>query len=113
MEDYTQQDVIVINIIRACEQAIDIAGILAKSHGLRGLSTSAKRFTLLQETGLVNAEMANDLERMVGFRNLAVHLYHEIDYNIVESVIKNKLGQLSAFADLAIDHLADRESPKS
>jgi uncharacterized protein YutE (UPF0331/DUF86 family) len=36
---------------------------------------------------------------MVGFRNLAVHRYREFDMNIVEAVIRDRLGDLLTFAE--------------
>ena len=35
---------------------------------------------------------------MVGFRNLAVHQYRELDLDIVESVIRKNLDDLLEFA---------------
>jgi len=37
--------------------------------------------------------------KMVGFRNLAVHQYQELDLDLVESVIRVGLDDLLAFAE--------------
>jgi uncharacterized protein YutE (UPF0331/DUF86 family) len=38
---------------------------------------------------------------MVGFRNIAVHRYHELDLRVLRAILDQRLGDLSAFADLA------------
>jgi uncharacterized protein YutE (UPF0331/DUF86 family) len=43
------------------------------------------------------------MRRMVGFRNIAVHTYQEVDLDIVEHVITTGLDDLLAFADQVID----------
>jgi uncharacterized protein YutE (UPF0331/DUF86 family) len=39
---------------------------------------------------------------MVGFRNIAVHNYRELDMNIVRSVIEHRLEDLNSFAALML-----------
>lgn len=105
LTDYSQQDIIVLNIIRACEQAIDIAAIVLSVRQSRGRSVVTSKFSVLAELKIIPNDLAKDLDRMIGFRNIAVQQYQEIDFEIVRAIVNEKLDQLTALADLALDHL--------
>jgi Protein of unknown function DUF86 len=51
-------------------------------------------------------KLGDKLQRMVGFRNLAVHRYRDPDIDIVEAVIRRNLDELLAFARIAQPHLS-------
>ena len=57
------------------------------------------------DAGKLDATMADALERMVGFRNIAVH-YQRINLAIVRAIIEHNLEDLRAFARHALT-LAD------
>lgn len=100
--DYTRQDAAVLNVQRACESAVDIAFRLARSRGLGAPATSREAFDLLATAGLIDAELASALKRMVGFRNLAVHRYFELDVAVLEQVIRRSLDDLLTFSAIAL-----------
>jgi uncharacterized protein YutE (UPF0331/DUF86 family) len=52
---------------------------------------------LLAENGYIDAELRDLWIRMIGFRNVLVHQYAQIDRRIVYDVLQNQLG---AFAEL-------------
>jgi uncharacterized protein YutE (UPF0331/DUF86 family) len=52
----------------------------------------------LQESGVIPAELADRLMRMVGFRNVAIHDYRRLDLQIVKSVVTSRLDDFLAFA---------------
>ena len=74
-ENQTKQDAIVLNLQRACETAIDLAMYVVRRQGLDLPQESRDAFALLEKTQLLSAELAGRLQRMVGFRNVAVHEY--------------------------------------
>ena len=43
-------------------------------------------------------ELVRKLQRMVGFRNIAVHDYQDLNLDIIESIIKNNLGDFLEFS---------------
>ena len=47
----------------------------------------------------MDADLGTRLQRMVGFRNLAVHRYRELDTQIVAAVIAKDLDDLLTLAD--------------
>lgn len=52
---------------------------------------------LLARHGWIAAEHASRLERMVGFRNILVHGYAEVNPRVVREVVEHHLGDLDEF----------------
>lgn len=58
----------------------------------------AECFGMLQEAGLIPADLTRQLQQMARFRNLLVHMYWKIDYGRVYDVIHQNLNDLRAFS---------------
>lgn len=99
--NYNLQDASVLNIVRACETAIDLANMVVRKRQLGIPSQSREAFHLLERDGLIDNKTADSLGAMVGFRNIAVHQYDKLDLTIVESVIDYKLDTLLGFGEIA------------
>ena len=102
-QDYDRQDIIVLNLQRACEQAVDMANHTVATRKLGWPQTSAESFDLLQRAGLVTVDMADKMKAMVGLRNVVVHQYQDLDLDIIASVVRDHLGDLSDFARIILD----------
>jgi len=89
-------DAVVLNLQRACEQAIDAACREVSRRGLGIPSDSADAFTLLERERLLSAAVAERMRRMVGFRNVAVHEYRRLDPAIVRTVVEHRLGDFQS-----------------
>jgi uncharacterized protein YutE (UPF0331/DUF86 family) len=87
-DDYLKQDAIAANIQRACEQAIDLANHTIKSKKLGLPKSSRESFRLLAQDG---GSLAEKLEKMVGFRNVLVHQYQELNLDLLVDVIESHL----------------------
>ncbi|PWB83716.1 MAG: toxin-antitoxin antitoxin component [Methylocystaceae bacterium] len=95
--DFTRQDAAVLNILRACEAALDLGQHLIRRERL-GLPQSARDvFSLLVAGGWIDAELAERLKRMVGYRNIAVHDYQALQLPITIAIIEK---HLTDFTDL-------------
>lgn len=94
----TRQDSILLNLQRACEAAIDAAMHLVRIHRLGIPGESKQAFMLLTHAGRLDPNLAAHLAAMVGFRNIAVHNYRELDMNAIRSVLDTRLVDLKAFA---------------
>lgn len=101
--DWTRQDAAVLNLIRACEQAIDMANRVIRLRRLDPPDDAREAFARLRQAGLIGADLEAVLRRMVGFRNIAVHSYQELDIEKVRSVIEVGLDDLVAFARAMMD----------
>lgn len=95
--DYTRQDAAILNITRACEQAIDLANHLIKTNKLGIPSDSRQSFDLLAEAEIISVEIAGSLKKMIGFRNTAIHEYQRINIPIVVNIIQKDSGDLIRF----------------
>lgn len=98
LKNYTKQDSIILNIQRAAEACIDMAMhiVAEKSYGIPQNSRDA--FELLQVNGFISTELSSKLKSMVGFRNIAVHDYQNINLQIVQKVIELRLDDIKEFA---------------
>jgi uncharacterized protein YutE (UPF0331/DUF86 family) len=99
LENYTIQDSIILNIQRACEAAIDLAMHVVAKRNLGVPQDSRSGFDLLREAKLIDADLAERLKRMVGFRNIAVHNYQVIQFDILQAIIEKRLGDFEEFTD--------------
>jgi uncharacterized protein YutE (UPF0331/DUF86 family) len=100
--NYTRQDAAILNIQRACEAALDLGQHVIRRERLGVPQASRDVFALLASVGLIDAQLAASLQRMVGFRNIAVHDYQHLQVRIVEAVVRDHLGDLERFASLLI-----------
>ncbi|HUV40993.1 MAG TPA: DUF86 domain-containing protein [Sedimentisphaerales bacterium] len=98
-EDYLKQDAIAINLQRACEQAIDLANYTIRSRKLGLPKESKESFRLLADNKIIPRRLCDGLERMVGFRNVLVHQYQELDIKLMVEVINNHLDEFIDFTN--------------
>lgn len=97
---YNLQDAAVLNIVRACDTAIDLANMLIRRRRLGIPGESRESFAILSREKAIPVDLGERLQKMVGFRNIAVHQYRDLDMNIVEKVISHSLEDLLAFAEM-------------
>lgn len=104
-QDYLKQDAIAINLQRICETCIDIANYWIKRNKLGLPQNSADAFSLLQQAGLIPEHLKRSLTGMVGFRNVLIHEYRQLDLIIMQDVIEHHLQHPLDFANLAFHAL--------
>ncbi|HEU4616888.1 MAG TPA: DUF86 domain-containing protein [Gammaproteobacteria bacterium] len=108
--DHTAQDAALLNVIRACETAIDLANKLDRKQHAGIPSETRESFAILSREKLVLEDLSVRMQKMVGFRNLAVHRYRELDMNIVVAVIRDRLDDLLQFAETVRPLLEERDA---
>lgn len=99
LTDYSRQDAAVLNLIRACEQSIDLASHIVKSYKMGIPTNTAEIFQLLERKNVISAQLSENLRYMVGFRNTVVHEYQKINMDIVIAVIETGLDDLIQLTD--------------
>ena len=97
-KDYTHQDAAILNVIRACETALDLANYVIRKRKLGLANSSRESFQLLVAADLIPQELGQKLEKMIAFRNIAVHEYTQLDIAVVEQVIQTNLDDVLAFS---------------
>ncbi|AWB09756.1 Uncharacterized conserved protein YutE, UPF0331/DUF86 family [Thermodesulfobium acidiphilum] len=102
LDDIDKQDIFVLNLQRAIESTIDIAAHIIASQGL-GLATTIKEnFKILNEAGIIDADLMKRMQAMVGFRNIAIHDYASLDINILKSILQHNLKDIEEFYTLIL-----------
>ena len=81
----------------AIQAALDVASHVVSDERLGEPRTNRELFDLLEHGGWIVPELAEILRKMVGFRNVLVHGYDDVDLGVVEDVLKHRLGDLSDF----------------
>ena len=79
LDDYRKMDMIVLNLQRACEAVLDLAVYIVSTRKLGLPQTKREAFILLEENNIIDSKMSKNMQGMVGFRNIAIHDYNEID----------------------------------
>ena len=97
LDDFTIQDSVVLNILRACEAAIDLAMHRVAQDRLGIPQSSRDAFDLLFQAGLISTASNTAMKHMVGFRNIAVHSYEKLQRPILEAIVVGHLGDFETF----------------
>ena len=103
LEDYRKLDCIVLNIQRACEATTDIAMYIVSTRKLGIPQTKKEAFKKLEENSIISKKMSENMQNMIGFRNIAVHDYKQIDEEILKDVIEKHLNDLLEFARIILN----------
>ena len=83
-DDFTHLDALTLNIERACQATIDMAMHVVAERHLGVPQSTADAFVLLERAGLIDAPLSAALQGMVGFRNVAVHQYEQMDMGVLQ-----------------------------
>lgn len=95
--NFTRQDSIVLNLLRACEASVDLAMHLVRTKKLGLPQESREAFTLLEQSGMLDGELAARMRAMVGFRNIAVHDYQKLSLDVVRSILEKHLNDFRRY----------------
>lgn len=97
LENYDLQDIISVNLERAVQVCVDLG-----AHIIAGLdspipTTMADTFDKLAAAAVIKDSTARNLKRAVGFRNISVHEYQQIDWQVVYRIVTSQLGDFCDF----------------
>ena len=96
-------DITVLNLQRAVEACLDLTHhlIAANSWGLA--ASAGEAIGMLVGNRILPAEEAVVYRGMIGFRNIAVHNYRELDRDIIAGIDRDHLGDLEHFAQRILE----------
>ena len=97
-----RQDSIVLNLTRACETSIDLANHIVKVRQLGIPQTARESFELLMAAGLLERDLCQKMKNMVGFRNIAIHSYIQLDLGIIRGIVEHDLDDFAAFVAVVL-----------
>lgn len=97
-KDVDLQDILVLNISRAVQVCVDLASHVLADQDLPLPNTMGEAFDNLARAGIIDAGLALKMKRAVGFRNIAVHAYDAINWQIVFAIATQDMENLKQFA---------------
>ncbi len=106
LENRERQYAVLHAVQLAIEGCVDIATHICAADDLGAPSSYAEGIDLLQGAAILDAGLANDVRRMVRFRNRIVHLYAEVDLRMVYGLLRDRLGDFDRFLAAVERYLA-------
>lgn len=100
LKDIDTQDILALNLERSVQLCVDIANHILSSLDDAPAMSMAESFERLSEKKIIPKELGQNLKRAVGFRNLSVHAYDKIDWQLVWNILEENLNDLILFVDL-------------
>ena len=101
-EDVDAQDILTLNLSRAVQICVDVATHLISSAELSPPNTMGQAFDVLATSGVIKEELATRMKKAVGFRNIAVHSYEAINWEIVHAIASKHLSDFEDFAKAVV-----------
>ena len=89
--DVDAQDILTLNLTRAVPLCVDIGAHLIAASDHPAPDTMGQTFDVLAELGAIPPDVAARMKKAVGFRNVAVHNYEAIDWQIVHAIATRHL----------------------
>jgi uncharacterized protein YutE (UPF0331/DUF86 family) len=108
--DPDAQDVLTLNLTRAVQLSVDIGTHLIASSDQPAPNTMGQTFDVLANMALIGPELALRMKKAVGFRNIAIHNYETIDWQITFLIATRHLEDFSAFASAIVNFLGKHGS---
>ena len=105
--DFDVQDIISLNLTRAVQMAVDIGAHIVSSQQQVTPGSMGETFEQLGRLGVISSDLAVQLKKSVGFRNIAVHNYSTINWDIVQSIVQEHLQDFDSFAKAIVHYLQE------
>ena len=99
---YDAQDIICLNLERAVRACVDIAAHIVSDTECTVPDSMAGTFDALERQGVLSRDLTERMRRAVGFRNISVHAYQTLAWEIVYSIATERLGDFVEYG-LAIE----------
>ncbi|MHC4874365.1 MAG: type VII toxin-antitoxin system HepT family RNase toxin [Planctomycetota bacterium] len=97
-KDFDVQDIISINLERSIQLCVDMSAVIIAEKECDAASTMGEGFDRLFDLGVITQELSDRMKKAVGFRNISVHAYQKIDWDVVYSIITKNISDFTEFA---------------
>jgi len=105
IQDPDLQDIVTLNLTRAIQLCVDLGAHLIADLNVPPPNTMGQTFDALTLASVIPERLGQQLKRAVGFRNIAVHHYEEIDWTIVHRIAQHHLREFTEFAGIVTARL--------
>lgn len=96
--NFDLQDIIALNLSRAVQLTVDLGSHIISTMNMPTPETMGQTFEILAQQKVLPTNVADQLKKSVGFRNIAVHNYEAINWQIVHSIVRDHLQDFTEFA---------------
>ena len=103
-EDLDVQDIVLHNLQLAVQGCIDIGSHIILDEGWGVAGSLNEIFYILQDKGVITHDLTEKMVSMVGFRNILVHEYEEVDLNIVYDILCSHLKDIDEYLLAVVNH---------
>lgn len=84
-------------LIVSIEASIDMCNHLISRNGFRIPESYADTFKVMAEVGVLSPELMEKLIKMAKFRNRLVHIYWEVDDEVIHQIITHHIQDIKEF----------------
>ncbi len=110
IHDVDVQDILSINLERAVQVSVDIGAHLIADLSVPPPDSMGEIFVILSKENILSSETSLALRKAVGFRNLSVHAYENVDWERVFEIIHTRLVDFRKFAESVLSYMNSRSS---
>lgn len=96
--DVDRQDILSLNLTRAIQLCVDMAAHILTDTKQPAPQSMGEAFALLAAEAIISDVLSARMQAAVGFRNIAVHNYLTIDWEIVHEITWAGLEDFLSFA---------------
>ena len=99
LNEFAVENIVVLNLQRACQAAIDMAQTTIAYKKLSLPNSYRAAFQILEKDKIISKSSAEAIAKMAGFRNIAVHDYTEINLEILKHIVKHHLQEFMKYSE--------------
>ena len=104
IQDPDVQDILVLNLTRAVQLCVDIGSHVISESDELAPTTMGDVFSTLANICAITPATCESMQKAVGFRNVAVHNYDAINWEIVFAICQKFLVDFRRFAKEISDY---------
>ena len=98
IQDQDIQDILVLNLTRSVQLCVDIGSHVISETEESAPTTMGDVFSTLEKLKVITPTVCGSMKKAVGFRNVAVHNYDVINWEIVFAICQTFLVDFRQFA---------------
>ena len=103
--DWKTQRIVERTLQVMIETCVDIAGHVISDSGYRIPKNYADTFRILYENNILNKELSATMEKITRFRNIIVHDYDKVDFEIVAAILKKDINDFVEYKNAILAFL--------
>ena len=111
--DHDLQDIIVLNLERAVQMCVDIASHIIAELEVRAPMTMSESFSQLHSARVISKETKERMQKSVSFRNIAVHEYQTIDWDVVYAILNFHIQDFNKYAKEVLEWMQSGNSSET